>query len=111
MSNYYCPECGHQNPADARYCMNCGALQMGAPSTGAADRYVPPPPPSGGDTDWTSNLGAIIAAVLAFLSLRHVSRKIRQTTALLVFLMLFFGCPMMCGCIMAIMQGFVRLFQ
>lgn len=111
MSNQYCQECGHQNPADARYCMNCGTSQTGAPSASAMDRYVPPPPPPGRDTDWATTLGAIVAAVLAFLSLRHASRKARQTTVLLVFLALFFGCPMICGCTMAIMEGFVRLFQ
>lgn len=111
MSTRYCPECGHPNPADARYCMNCGTLQGGQPGVDAAGGYVPPPRAPGIDRDWTTSLGTVLAAALAFLSMRHMSRKARQTTILFAFLMFFFGCPMICGCVMAGIEGLARLVQ
>jgi len=37
----YCPKCGKEVPADAKFCTNCGAPLAVAPTT------APPPPPAG----------------------------------------------------------------
>jgi hypothetical protein len=115
MNRQYCPECGHENPVEARFCMDCGHPLDGPAPVAAGGGYVP----SGsrgtarshqredGGTDWA----AIAAAVLAFLSLRHMSRKARDTTIVIAFLTLFFGCPMACGFLMFVMDWFARLLQ
>jgi hypothetical protein len=58
-------------------------------------------------TDWAT----LVAAVLAFLSLRHMSRKARQTTVVVALLFVFFGCPMVCGFAMYMVDSVLRLFQ
>lgn len=39
----FCPDCGNENPDDARFCGDCGKALQPAPS-------APPPPPPRGDT-------------------------------------------------------------
>lgn len=103
MNNKYCPECGHENPAGARFCMDCGYPLAGQPAR------VPPPAarPDSEGADWA----AIAAAILAFLSLRHMSRKARGTTFVIGFLVLFFGCPMVCGFVAFVMEWAANLFR
>ena len=50
-------------------------------------------------------------AFLAFATLRHLSRKGRQVAVLLVFLGLFFGCPLVCGTVSLFFQALAGLFQ
>jgi hypothetical protein len=100
MSSQYCPECGHEHPAEARFCMNCGLALTRQPAAPGAQRRE-------AGTDWA----AIAAAVLAFLSLRHVSRRARNTFLVLAFLMFFFGCPMMCGFVAYVMEWIGRLLH
>ncbi len=115
MNQQYCPECGHENPGEARFCMDCGyalsdrpAPTMGRkPIQGMVGGRDPVTTPVDTGTDWAG----IVAAILAFLSLRHMSRKARQTIIAITFLVLFFGCPMACGTVMFIVDSFVRLFQ
>jgi hypothetical protein len=115
MNQQYCPECGHENPVEARFCMDCGYALSGRPTLAVGrepgQRMVggPHPIPTRGDsgTDWAG----IAAAVLAFLSLRHMSRRARQTTIAITFLVLFFGCPMACGTVMFVVDSFLKLFQ
>lgn len=73
----YCPKCGNEVPADAKFCTNCGA------SLGVSIPGAPPPPPSGYiSPSPLADLGSrivgglidyiiigIIAAVLSFLAL------------------------------------------
>jgi len=108
MNSTYCPECGHQNPIEARFCMDCGHPLAGPPvrTNPAYNRPAAVRPDSGG-TDWAG----IVAAILAFLSLRHMSRKARGTALVIVFLVLFFGCPMMCGFIAFTMEWAANLFR
>jgi hypothetical protein len=111
MRQQYCSVCGHGNPLEARFCMDCGSplSSPGAPIQGygaATERDVPDYQPRRGGTDWA----AIAAALLAFLSLRHLSRRARNTTIVIAFLVLFFGCPMVCGFVMYVMEWFARLF-
>ena len=41
----YCPKCGKEAPADAKFCMGCGAaLQATTTSVSAPPRYIPPKP-------------------------------------------------------------------
>jgi uncharacterized membrane protein YvbJ len=102
MSEQYCPECGHKNPGEARFCMQCATPLAGQQSPAAGSGS-----PQRERTDWAT----IVAAVLAFLSLRHMSRKARDTTIVVLLLMLFFGCPMVCGFMAFAMEWFARLFQ
>ncbi len=101
MSRQFCPECGHENQAEARFCMNCGHALAGEVSPASADKA------RGTGTDW---LG-IVAAILAFLSLRHMSRKAWQTTIVIAFLVIFFGCPMVCSFAMFGVDSVLKLFQ
>jgi hypothetical protein len=126
MSKQYCPECGQENPIEARFCMNCGLSLTNEPAPrhphsttegkakGAA-LYVPSPAPSTAPVDATGAKGtdwaAIAAAILAFLSLRHMSRRARDTVLVIAFLTLFFGCPMICGFVAFMMQWFSNLFH
>ncbi len=48
-----CTQCGTSNPADALFCIACGApltlapvVEVLEPATGATIRLVPPPPPA-----------------------------------------------------------------
>jgi uncharacterized membrane protein YvbJ len=115
MKSQYCPECGKENPADARFCMACGlALDSGTSrraASGSMAETGPAPVASArageSGTDWAG----IAAAVLALLSLRRLSRKGRQTAVVITFLVLFFGCPMVCGFAMFLVESFSRLFQ
>ena len=121
MANQYCPECGKENPADARYCMACGlaldddgrSQQIIGVSTTRANgspiggRAAGAAPAGESGTDWAE----IAAAALAFLGLRHLSRKGRQTAIAITFLVLFFGCPMVCGFAMFLVESFAALFQ
>ena len=113
MSSPYCPECGHQHPTDARFCMYCGYLLTNDPATpvpgapGTVERPAPAQAPQDRGPDWR----AIAAAFLAFLTLQHMSRKARQTAVIITILMLFFGCPMVCGFMAFVMEWFGRLFQ
>jgi hypothetical protein len=58
-------------------------------------------------TDWAE----LIAAILAFLSLRRMSRRARGSVFVVVFLALFFGCPMVCGFAMFVVDSISKLFQ
>jgi hypothetical protein len=126
MNKQHCSECGQENPVEARFCMNCGLSLTGEPATrhprsateGKAEMaalYVPSPahstapadPSRAKDTDWA----AIAAAIVAFLSLRHLSRRARDTVLVIAFLTLFFGCPMICGFVAFVMQWFSNLFH
>ena len=112
MSRQFCRECGHDNPIEARFCMDCGS-SLASPGTyiqgngAAAERAAPGYQSGSGGTDWA----AIAAALLAFLSLRHLSRRARNTSVVIAFLVLFFGCPMVCGFAVYAMEWFARLFQ
>ena len=41
----YCPNCGKQNPDDAKFCESCGAPTAAAETPKAAPPPPPPPPP------------------------------------------------------------------
>ena len=58
-----CPQCGTQNPADAKFCGSCGiALSQVRPNPGPP---VPPPPPPGGEAvDQGLKIGVAIGSVL-----------------------------------------------
>jgi len=105
MSRQFCPGCGHENPIDARFCMECGCLLTGEPAARQLAAYPPPAEDTG--PDW----GAIAAAALAFLSLRHLSRRARGPVILITFFVLFFGCPMVCGFVMFVMDWFAQLIR
>ncbi|MEJ2209821.1 MAG: zinc ribbon domain-containing protein [Anaerolineae bacterium] len=108
MSSTYCPECGHQNPAEARFCMNCGHPLAGQPARAAQANAAPTAVRPGSEgTDWAG----IVAALLAFLSLRRMSRKARGTAIVIAFFVLFFGCPMVCGFMAFTMEWAANLFQ
>lgn len=126
MSEQHCLECGRENPSEARFCMHCGTSLIERPApkrststvdgkTGGAGMYVPSPeqgtapavPAQEKSTDWA----AIAAAILALLSLRHMSRRARDTVLVIAFLMLFFGCPMVCGFVVFVMQWSSHLFH
>jgi hypothetical protein len=73
----------------------------------ALGREVPPAPVAQDrGTDWA----AIVAAVLAFLSLRRMSRRARGTFFVFLFLFLFFICPMVCGFFYYIAESVLSLF-
>ena len=83
-------------------------MDCGAPLAGPAAPAVPATRRPGSEgTDWAG----IVAAILAFLSLRHLSRKARGTAFVLLFLALFFGCPMVCGFIGFTMEWAANLFR
>jgi hypothetical protein len=126
MSEQHCPECGKKNPGEARFCMQCGTSLIDRPApkrsastvdgiAGGAGLYVPSPeqstapaaPAQEKGTDWA----AIAAAILGLLTLRHMSRRARDTVLVIAFLMLFFGCPMVCGTVAFVMQWFSNLFH
>jgi uncharacterized membrane protein YvbJ len=111
MSKTYCPQCGYANDAEARFCMDCGyRLESNVQQAGGqqlAGGTAAPASREHEGTDWAS----IVAAVLAFLSLRRASRKARGMTVVIVFLVLFFGCPLVCGLIGLVVQWFGNLFQ
>lgn len=131
MSEQYCPECGHENPINARFCMDCGRslTPESAPSvphvlstaqgSEARRRRVERPvrdqgqqpaavyPPGRAGTDWAG----IGVSILALLSLQHMSRKWRQTTIIVVLFMLLFGCPMVCGILMFFVDSVLKLFR
>jgi len=111
-----CSECGRVHPADARFCMYCGYLlsdepaasQNPASNPGTAQHDAAAAYPAGErGTDWAT----IVAAVLAFLGLQHMTRKARQTTVVIVLLMMFFGCPMVCGFVAFVMEWFGSFFR
>ena len=115
MDRQYCPACGHPNPGEARYCLECGQALEGAVTDraswsyreadrGAAAHEVPSQQRG---TDWAS----IVAAIVAFFSLRHMSRKARQTTIVVAFLVLFFGCPLMCGFVAFVLEWIGQLVR
>ncbi len=126
MNRQHCPECGQENPGEARFCMHCGASLIDQPAPrrspsvvegkaeGAA-LYVPSPgqstAPAASAQEKGADWAAIAAAILAFLSLRHMSRRARDTVLVIAFLMLFFGCPMVCGFVAFMMQWFSNLFH
>jgi uncharacterized membrane protein YvbJ len=117
LSEQFCPECGKENPQEARFCMNCGRSLAGEeryPASGPALRVPDPAQETGRATTRSSNApdwAAIAAAVLAFFSLRHMSRRARQTFFLIAFFVLFFGCPLACGFVAYVMEWIARLFQ
>ena len=110
MVNKYCPECGYELPAGARYCMDCGASLAGDPTPARARQAVPEEASiqqsQSTGTDWTT----IATAIVAFFGIRHLSRGARNTMVLLAFLFLFFGCPLICGFVMFAMEWLARLF-
>lgn len=101
MSKQFCPSCGTENPGDARFCMACGH-DLG--------REVPPAPPATVAQDRGTDWAAIVAAILAFLSLRRMSRRARGTIFVLLFLFLFFICPMVCGFLYYIAESILGRF-
>ena len=105
MRHKTCPECGHSNPVQARFCMNCGTALAGQLAKGPVGNSASANRPDQGGTDW----GAIVVAVLGFLSLWRASRRARQGTIVVVFLMLFFGCPMACGTTAFLVEAVTRL--
>jgi len=107
MTNRYCEECGYVNPGQARFCMNCGApfaLQLVPGTMGGP---VPTLLARSNGTDWRG----IMMAMLASLGLWHASRKMRQTFILVLFLMAFFGLPMVCGFVAFMLEWIGRLFS
>ena len=111
VSQQSCPDCGHDYPIEAKFCMECGSplVDPGAQvqGSGAGAKIVAlDHQRSSGCPAWA----AIAAALLAFLSLRHLSRRARNTTIVIAFLVLFFGCPMLYGFVMYVMEWFGRLF-
>lgn len=86
--------------------MTCGHALDGEVQP-PAKAVAPPVQARNEGTDWA----AIVAAVLAFLSLRSLSRRARGTVIVVTILVLFFGCPMVCGFVMFVMDWFARLFQ
>ena len=107
MNRQFCPECGHENPGEAQFCMSCGhSLATGVASRQTAQQAPAYQTPDEG-TDWAS----IVAAVVAFLSLRHMSRKARGTAIAITILVLFFGCPMACGFATFVVDSILKLFQ
>jgi hypothetical protein len=110
MTKRFCGECGQEHPADAKFCMYCGYMLNGEPvevGPNTAQGNTPAPATQDKGIDW----GTIVAALLAFFSLRHMSRQARQATIFVVFIMMFFGCPMVCGFIAFVMEWFANLFQ
>ncbi len=107
MERQFCPECGHENPAEARFCMDCGHALQGEAVPQRARQPAATHHPQDQGTDWTS----IAAAILAFLSLQHLSRKARGVVIALGFFVLFFGCPMVCGFGMYLVDSILQLFQ
>lgn len=107
MSTQFCPECGHENPGEARFCMDCGRPLTGEVALTRAAEPTPISRPHDHGLDWAG----IVAAILAFLSLKHLSRKARQTILIITFLMLFFGCPMICGFATYVIDSILKLFQ
>lgn len=105
MTATYCPECGQGNPASARFCMHCGAALASANLT---DRTRAAAPTS---TDNHSDWATALAAIVTFVGLRRMSRKTRQSMVVIVFLMLFFGCPTICGFFAFVLDWSTRLFQ
>jgi len=102
MNRQFCPECGHENPAEARFCMSCGHSLTGE---------TPPPAPAHPTQDSGADWAGIVAAILAFLSLRRLSRKARGTVVAITILVLFFGCPMVCGFATFVVDSIFKLFQ
>jgi hypothetical protein len=87
--------------------MHCGAAlgsRQGMPPAGVAGGSALH---SQASTDWPS----IIAAIVAFLSLRGLSRQARGVAVVAIVLVLFFGCPLVCGFIAYFMDWIARLFQ
>jgi hypothetical protein len=82
---------GDLTPARARQAMLEGDSVQQPESTG---------------TNWTT----IATAIVAFFGIRHLSRGARNTVVLLAFLFLFFGCPLICGFVMFVMEWLARLF-
>jgi hypothetical protein len=109
VSTRYCPECGHNHPSDARFCMQCGCMLPDA----AGQRSAPVPAPESAPAPQGQgiNFAGIATGFLAYLGLRHASRKARQAAFLVIFFMLFFGCPMMCGFVAFVMEWFAALFR
>jgi hypothetical protein len=90
--------------------MYCGYLLTNEPDTSGGGEVEPraqDPASQDRGPDWR----ALAAALLAFLTLQHMSRKTRQTAIIITFLVLFFGCPMVCGFVAFVMEWFGRLFQ
>ena len=82
--------------------------QNPAPNPGRAQNgSAAPYPAQERGTDWA----AIVAAFLAFLGLQRMTRKARQTSIVIVLLMMFFGCPMVCGFIAFVMEWFGSFFR
>jgi hypothetical protein len=53
----------------------------------------------------------VVTAVLASLGLWHISRKARQTAIAMLFLILFFGLPMVCGFVTFVLEWLGRLLH
>ncbi len=107
MSMRFCPECGHENPVEARFCMGCGQSLTREMAPAQTAEPIPTYRPDEGGLDWAG----IVAAILTFLSLKHLSRKARQTIWIIAFLVLFFGCPLVCGFAMYVVDSILKLFQ
>jgi hypothetical protein len=107
MKELYCPECGHQNPTQARFCMRCGHSLAGYPPLTEGEGQPATARSGGEDTDWAT----ILTMVFAALGLRHMSRKAREIGCLLLFFLLFFGGPMACGLVMFLANSLVELFR
>lgn len=107
MSERFCSECGHPNPRQARFCVNCGQRLVPFTTVAAIAGPVPTALPYNGGTDWPG----VVTAVLASLGLWHISRKARQTAIAMLFLILFFGLPMVCGFVTFVLEWLGRLLH
>jgi hypothetical protein len=105
MSQRFCTRCGHPNPGQARFCMECG--QRLAFSATAAVVPFPAPVTMLGGASWSGP----VAGVLAMLGLWHISRKARQTAVAVLLLILFFGLPVLCGFATFALEWLGRLLQ
>ena len=102
----FCPQCGHKNPAAANFCMNCGAA-LGEELPVEAGKAGQWPPVGDEGVNWAT----VVAAALAFWGLLRASRKARGVTVMFVLFMVFFGCPVVCGLVVALadqVAGLVR---
>jgi len=96
--------------------MYCGYMLSNGPAapataeadTNSAPQPAPTPVP---EIEKGPNWAAIGAALLAFIGLRHASRRARQATIVFALFMLFFGCPLACGLVSMIIEGFSQLFH
>ena len=86
--------------------MDCGGPVDQAAGQRAGTASLPGSESRHGGTDW----GGIVAAFLAFVTLRQLTRKGRRAAIPVLFLTLFFGCPLACGFLAFITEMLGRVF-